>query len=145
MKKMESCTTVRFLLVIEAEKSTSNPTLFYSPFFSLQFVFSVLTLLVSCRFCVMQLIMVPENRLHLYYKKGMVGADPRAEERVEEWENVDDAIKEFANLFEELTGNEFEPWEKEKKIQKKHQKFYPIDMVSRHELHLTKKLKVLDY
>ncbi|KAJ0848594.1 putative NAD(+) ADP-ribosyltransferase [Helianthus annuus] len=79
-------------------------------------------------FCVVQLIMVPENRLHLYMKKGKVGADPRAEERVEEWENVDDAIKEFVKLFEELTGNEFEPWEREKKIEKKPQKFYPIDM-----------------
>ncbi|XP_024985759.1 putative poly [ADP-ribose] polymerase 3 [Cynara cardunculus var. scolymus] len=79
-------------------------------------------------FCVMQLIMVPENRLHLYFKRGKVGADPRAEERVEERENIDDTIKEFAKLFEELTGNEFEPWEREKKIQKKHQKFFPIDM-----------------
>ncbi|XP_071700708.1 protein ADP-ribosyltransferase PARP3 [Rutidosis leptorrhynchoides] len=79
-------------------------------------------------FCVTQLIMVPENRLHLYYKRGKVGADPRADVRVEEWENVDDAIKEFARLFEELTGNEFEPWEREKKIHKKPQKFFPIDM-----------------
>nr|XP_043613995.1 protein ADP-ribosyltransferase PARP3 [Erigeron canadensis] len=79
-------------------------------------------------FCIMQLIMVPENRLHLYYKKGKVGADPRAEEKVEEWDNVDKAIEEFARLFEELTGNEFEPWEREKKIQKKLQKFFPIDM-----------------
>ncbi|KAI3828352.1 hypothetical protein L1987_02452 [Smallanthus sonchifolius] len=30
-------------------------------------------------------------------------------------------------LFEELTGNEFELWEREK-IQKKSQKFYPIHM-----------------
>ncbi|GJU79145.1 putative poly [ADP-ribose] polymerase 3 [Tanacetum coccineum] len=79
-------------------------------------------------FCVMQLIMVPENRLHLYFKRGKVGADPRAEERVEEREDVDEAIKEFAKLFEDLTGNEFETWEREKKIEKKHQKFYPIDM-----------------
>ncbi|KAI3688110.1 hypothetical protein L1987_81818 [Smallanthus sonchifolius] len=79
-------------------------------------------------FCVMQLIMLPDNRLYLYMKKGKVGADPRAEERVEEWKNVDDTIKEFVKLFEELTGNEFEPWEREKKIQKKPQKFFPIDM-----------------
>ncbi|KAL8217138.1 hypothetical protein R6Q57_023975 [Mikania cordata] len=72
--------------------------------------------------------MVPENRLHLYMKKGKVGDDARAEERVEEWQNVNDAIKEFAKLFEELTGNDFEPWEREKKIQKKPQKFYPVDM-----------------
>ncbi|PWA56584.1 poly [Artemisia annua] len=79
-------------------------------------------------FCIMQLIMVPENRLHLYFKRGKVGADPRAEERVEEREDVDEAIEEFAKLFEELTGNEFEPWEREKKIEKKPRKFYPIDM-----------------
>ncbi|KAL4591713.1 hypothetical protein LXL04_004684 [Taraxacum kok-saghyz] len=78
--------------------------------------------------CVMQLIKVPENRLHLYYKRGKVGADPRAEERVEERTNVDEAIKDFAEMFEELTGNEFEPWEREKKIQKKSKKFYPIDI-----------------
>ncbi|KAI3884858.1 hypothetical protein MKX03_011713 [Papaver bracteatum] len=76
----------------------------------------------------MQLIVVPENRLHLYFKKGQVGDDGKAEERLEEKENVDDAVKEFAQLFKEVTGNEFEPWEREKKIQKKHTKFYPVDM-----------------
>ncbi|KAA8550170.1 hypothetical protein F0562_001854 [Nyssa sinensis] len=78
-------------------------------------------------YCVMQLIMVPENHLYMYYKKGRVGDDARADERLEEWDNEDNAVKEFARLFEELTGNEFEPWEKEK-IQKKRRKFYPIDM-----------------
>lgn len=74
--------------------------------------------------------MVPENSLqHLYYKKGRVGDDPNAEERLEEWENVDEAVKEFVRIFEEVTGNEFEAWEKEKKIQKKSLKFYPVDMV----------------
>ena len=77
----------------------------------------------------MQLIIVPENQLHLYYKKGKVGDDPNAEERLEEWENVDNAVKEFVRLFEEITGNEFEPWEREKKFEKKPLKFYPIDMV----------------
>ncbi|XP_030505783.2 protein ADP-ribosyltransferase PARP3 [Cannabis sativa] len=79
-------------------------------------------------YCIMQLIMVPENRLFLYYKKGKVGDDPNAEERQEEWENVDEALKEFVRMFEEVTGNEFESWEREKKIQKKPLKFYPIDM-----------------
>ncbi|KAF8397835.1 hypothetical protein HHK36_016760 [Tetracentron sinense] len=79
-------------------------------------------------YCVMQLIMVPENRLHLYYKKGRVGDDPRAEERLEEWDDVESAVKEFARLFKELTGNDFEPWEREKVFQKKYMKFYPIDM-----------------
>ncbi|KAK3016483.1 hypothetical protein RJ639_005445 [Escallonia herrerae] len=82
----------------------------------------------ECRLCIMQLIEVPESSLNMYYKKGKPGADPRAEERLEEWEDVDNAVKEFARLFEELTGNEFEPWEKEKKFQKQPKKFYPIDM-----------------
>ncbi|KAL6196158.1 hypothetical protein ACLB2K_031773 [Fragaria x ananassa] len=79
-------------------------------------------------YCILQLIMVPEDSLNLYYKKGRVGDDPNAEERLEEWKDVDDAVKEFVRIFEEVTGNEFEPWEREKKIQKKPLKFYPIDM-----------------
>ncbi|KAJ6927540.1 hypothetical protein NC651_011551 [Populus alba x Populus x berolinensis] len=55
-------------------------------------------------YCIMQLITVLESNLHLYYKKGKVGHDPNAEERLEEWEN---AITEFGRLFEELTGNEY--------------------------------------
>ncbi|KAI3450704.1 hypothetical protein Pfo_007369 [Paulownia fortunei] len=79
-------------------------------------------------FCIMQLITVPENRLYMYFKKGRIGDDPRADERLDEWENVNNATKEFAKHFEGLTGNEFEPWEREKKIQKKSQKLFPIDM-----------------
>ncbi|GAB2242449.1 hypothetical protein Droror1_Dr00019224 [Drosera rotundifolia] len=77
---------------------------------------------------IMQLITVPEKNLHLFYKKGRLGDDARAEERVEEWEDEGAALKEFVRLFEELTGNEFEPWEREKKSEKKPRKFYPIDM-----------------
>jgi poly [ADP-ribose] polymerase 2/3/4 len=78
-----------------------------------------------------QLIVLPNNHLHLYYKKSKVGEDPKAEERVEDFESrVDDAVGEFVRLFEELTGNEFEPWEREKKIEKKPFKFYPLDIVS---------------
>lgn len=58
-----------------------------------------------------------------------MGDDPNAEERLEEWENEKTAIKEFVGLFEEITGNEFEPWEREKKFEKKRLSFYPIDMV----------------
>ncbi|KAJ0084908.1 hypothetical protein Patl1_30430 [Pistacia atlantica] len=80
-------------------------------------------------YCIMQLITVPESsNLNLYYKKGKVGHDANAEERLEEWTNVDDAIKEYVRLFEDTTGNEFEPWEREKKFQKKPLKLYPIDM-----------------
>ncbi|KAL1188616.1 Protein ADP-ribosyltransferase PARP3 [Cardamine amara subsp. amara] len=79
-------------------------------------------------YCIMQLITVPESNLNMYFKRGKVGDDPNAEERLEEWEDEEAAIKEFARLFEEITGNEFEPWEREKKIQKKPHKFFPIDM-----------------
>ncbi|KAI5592530.1 hypothetical protein BDE02_04G158100 [Populus trichocarpa] len=37
-------------------------------------------------YCIMQLITVLESNLHLYYKKGKVGNDPNAEERLEERE-----------------------------------------------------------
>jgi predicted glycosyl hydrolase (DUF1957 family) len=79
----------------------------------------------------MQLITVPDSNLHSYFKKGKVGDNTNAEERLEEWENVDNAIKEFVRLFVELTGNEFEPWEREKKFEKKRLCFYPIDMVQK--------------
>ncbi|XP_015688619.1 protein ADP-ribosyltransferase PARP3 [Oryza brachyantha] len=81
------------------------------------------------QFCIMQLIIIPENRLHLYYKKGPIGHDQMAEERVEDFgSRVNDAIKEFVRLFEEITGNEFEPWEREKKFEKKSTKMFPLDM-----------------
>uniref|UniRef100_A0A7N2KM09 BRCT domain-containing protein n=1 Tax=Quercus lobata TaxID=97700 RepID=A0A7N2KM09_QUELO len=79
-------------------------------------------------YCVMQPITVPERGLHLYYKKDRVGNDPNAEERLKQWEDVENAVKEFVRLFEEITRNEFEPWEREKKFQKKPLKFFPIDM-----------------
>ncbi|KAE8682447.1 Poly polymerase 3 [Hibiscus syriacus] len=79
-------------------------------------------------YCIMQLIKVPDGNLHLYYKKGRAGDDPNAQEKLDEWKDVDGAVKEFVKLFEEVTGNEFEPWEREKKFQKKPLKFYPIDM-----------------
>ncbi len=82
-------------------------------------------------YCIMQLIKLPEGNLHLYYKKSKLGSDKDkdAEERLEEKGNVDDAIKEFVRMFEEITGNEFEPWEREKKIEKKRMSFFPVDMV----------------
>lgn len=78
----------------------------------------------------MQLITVPNKPLNMYYKRGRIGDDVRVDDQLEEWDNVDDAIKEFAKLFEEVTSNEFLAWEKEKKFEKKHHKFYPIDMVN---------------
>ncbi|KAJ8551988.1 hypothetical protein K7X08_028431 [Anisodus acutangulus] len=79
-------------------------------------------------FCIMQLIVARENILYLYYRKGKIGDRLGADDKLEEQENVNDAIGEFAKLFEELTGNQFELWEREKKIQKKHMKFFPIDI-----------------
>ncbi|CAA2942905.1 poly [ADP-ribose] polymerase 3 [Olea europaea subsp. europaea] len=78
-------------------------------------------------FCIMQLITLPEKPLNMYYKRGRIGDDARTEEKLEEWDNKNNALKEFTKQFEELTGNEFEPWEREKKIQKKPRKFFPID------------------
>ncbi|KAK9999574.1 hypothetical protein SO802_019177 [Lithocarpus litseifolius] len=51
-------------------------------------------------YCVMQLIIVPERSLHLYYKKGRVGDDPNAEERLKQWEDVENAVKEFDDGIE---------------------------------------------
>ncbi|GFQ06085.1 poly [ADP-ribose] polymerase 3 [Phtheirospermum japonicum] len=79
-------------------------------------------------FCIMQLITLPENRLYMYYKKGRIGDEASADETLDEWEDENAALKEFARLFEETTGNEFLPWEKEKKIQKKLHKMFPIDI-----------------
>ncbi|KAL8501172.1 hypothetical protein ACS0TY_020650 [Phlomoides rotata] len=79
-------------------------------------------------YCIIQLITLPDNRLYMYYKRGKIGNAEEEEETLDEWENMDDAIKEFAKHFEGLTGNKFEPWEKEKKIEKKHLKFYPVDI-----------------
>ncbi|XP_060169821.1 protein ADP-ribosyltransferase PARP3-like isoform X1 [Lycium barbarum] len=79
-------------------------------------------------FCIMQLIVVRENGLYLYYRKGKINDSPRADDKLEERENVNDAIREFAKLFEELTGNPFELWEREKQLEKKHMKFFPIDI-----------------
>lgn len=85
---------------------------------------------IWCSYCILQLVTVPDDNLHLYYKRGRVGDDPNAEERLETWENVDNAVKEFVRLFEEITGNEFESWEREKIFQKKLLKFCPVDMAS---------------
>lgn len=68
----------------------------------------------------MQLTTVPERSLHLYYKKGRVGDDPNAEERLKQWEDVENAVKEFVRLFEEITGNEFEPWERRRSSRRSH-------------------------
>jgi len=79
----------------------------------------------------MQLIGMPKGRLYLYFKRSRVGDDTNTQERRDQRTNVEEAINEFKELFEELTGNEFEPWEREKKFAKKHLKFYPIDMVKK--------------
>ncbi|POO01272.1 Poly [ADP-ribose] polymerase [Trema orientale] len=112
----------------EGGKIFEKDDLLYNCAFSLCDRGRGLNQLNSCSYCIMQLITVPDKPLYLYYKKGKVVDDLNAEERLGEWENVDNAQEEFVRLFEEVTGNEFEPWEREKKIQKKPLKFYPIDM-----------------
>lgn len=49
----------------------------------------------------------------MYYKKGRIGDIGGVDEKLEERDNVDKAIEEFAKQFEEVTGNKFEPWERE--------------------------------
>lgn len=72
---------------------------------------------------------MPKGAIYLYYKKGRVGDRLHNSERLDEMNSARDAVKEFVKLFEQLTGNEFEPWEREKTFEKKRNKFYPIDMV----------------
>ncbi|XP_042429440.1 protein ADP-ribosyltransferase PARP3-like [Zingiber officinale] len=79
-------------------------------------------------YCILQLVQVPGKNVHLYYKQGRAGEDAMADESIEEWNSVGDAVREFTRLFELFTGNECEPWEREKKFQKKKLKFYPVDM-----------------
>ncbi|XP_020962098.1 poly [ADP-ribose] polymerase 1 isoform X3 [Arachis ipaensis] len=109
LTKMKFCTTVTFPSATKPDKSTS--------------------IVISSCYSVMQLIMVPEKHLHLFFKKARAGDNPNAEERLEEFDNVDNALKEFTRLFEENNGNQFEPWERDEKFCKKPLKFYPIDMV----------------
>lgn len=47
----------------------------------------------------------------MYYKKGRVGGDLRAEEKLE-WKGHDDAVEEFARFFQEINGNDFESQER---------------------------------
>lgn len=69
----------------------------------------------------------------MYYKKGRIGdTGDGVDEKLEERDDVDKAIKEFSKQFEEVTGNKFEPWEREKKIEKQLKKLFPIDMVRGH-------------
>ncbi|KAK6936205.1 hypothetical protein RJ641_033235 [Dillenia turbinata] len=68
--------------------------------------------------------------LYLYYKKVRFADDADTDERLNEYKkHIDRAIKDFIKMFDDVTGNEFEPWEREKKFQKKPSKFYPVDMV----------------
>ncbi|KAG0566014.1 hypothetical protein KC19_7G031700 [Ceratodon purpureus] len=79
-------------------------------------------------YAIMQLIQLPSDVLYLYYKKGRVGDRFHNSERLDEMDSHRTAVKEFVKLFEILTGNAFEPWEREKKFHKKPMKFFPIDM-----------------
>ncbi|RZC67328.1 hypothetical protein C5167_011012 [Papaver somniferum] len=45
------------------------------------FIFSSIRGISFSSYCLMQLIVVPENRLHLYFKKRQVGDDDKAEEQ----------------------------------------------------------------
>ncbi|XP_024370917.1 protein ADP-ribosyltransferase PARP3 [Physcomitrium patens] len=81
-------------------------------------------------YAIMQLIEMPNKAVYLYYKKGRVGDRLHNTERLEEMDSTRQAMREFVKLFETLTGNPFEPWEREKKFEKKPMKFFPVDMNS---------------
>ncbi|EFJ15760.1 hypothetical protein SELMODRAFT_422701 [Selaginella moellendorffii] len=75
-----------------------------------------------------QLVQVPDGTLYFYHKRGRLATGVPVNERMDEQTDVNKAIHNFAALFKEITGNEFEAWEREKKFTKKRSKFYPVDM-----------------
>ncbi|CAM6092715.1 unnamed protein product [Calypogeia fissa] len=66
--------------------------------------------------------------IYLYVKEGRVGDRRRVRERLDKQESPKAAMREFTKVFEELTGNQFMEWELEKKISKKRNKYFPLDM-----------------
>ncbi|XP_026394600.1 uncharacterized protein LOC113289542 isoform X2 [Papaver somniferum] len=71
------CKVLRFLKN-SGEESLSS----YSGYSQCEiFIFSSIRGISFSSYCLMQLIVVPENRLHLYFKKRQVGDDDKAEEQ----------------------------------------------------------------
>lgn len=53
----------------------------------------------------MQLIMLPNNRLHMYHVRGKVGDEPKAEEKVEErTTSIDETIKDLVTFSKSSQG-----------------------------------------
>lgn len=68
--------------------------------------------------------------VYLYVKEGRVGDRRGVRERLDKQESPTAAVREFTKVFEVLTGNKFLEWELKKKISKKPNKYFPLDMVS---------------
>lgn len=79
-------------------------------------------------YAVHQLVEMPTGEIYLYYKTGRTGRRLPKVERCDEMRNAKHATREFVKIFEDLTGNPFDPWEREKKFEKKVMKFSPADM-----------------
>ncbi|KAJ7548964.1 hypothetical protein O6H91_07G034900 [Diphasiastrum complanatum] len=79
-------------------------------------------------YAILQLIELDDGTIYIYHKRGRGGDRLDVHERLEEQQSVEQGIEEFSNIFEDLTGNEFEPWERHKAFSKKRLKFFPIDM-----------------
>ncbi|KAL3681230.1 hypothetical protein R1sor_024186 [Riccia sorocarpa] len=88
------------------------------------------------QYAIMQLIEVDGSKtgdgkgqkLYLYFKEGRVGDPKSNNETLDLQESPEAALDNFVALFEDLTGNEFQPWELEKHLRKKEGKYAPLDM-----------------
>jgi hypothetical protein len=87
----------------------------------------------------LQLIEVPTGKkqkkgkqdsdIYLYVKEGRVGDRRGVKERLDVQDSPKAAVRGFTKVFEQLTGNKFEPWEKEKIFEKRRNRYFPLDMV----------------
>lgn len=97
----------------------------------------------SCRYAVVQLIEVSQNGrkktgrrsdtkedVYLYVKEGRVGDRRGVRQRLDKQESPQAAVRQFNKVFEQLTGNKFVEWERQKTFSKQRNKYFPIDMVS---------------
>ncbi|KAL2610633.1 hypothetical protein R1flu_029206 [Riccia fluitans] len=88
------------------------------------------------QYAIMQLIEVDGTKtsdgegqkLYLYFKEGRVGDAKSNKESLDLQDSTEAALQNFVDLFESLTGNDFQAWELEKFLRKKPGKYAPLDM-----------------
>ncbi|KAL2620807.1 hypothetical protein R1flu_001012 [Riccia fluitans] len=68
------------------------------------------------------------QKLYLYFKEGRVGDVKSNREALDLQDSTEAALQNFIELFENLTGNDFQAWELEKFLRKKPGKYAPLDM-----------------